>query len=211
MPDHEEHLQGWMLTVQDRQHGRLIYQGGKYRRALKHVKQLRIAIDIGAHIGLWTYQMIHDFNCVEAFEPMPEHRECWNENIKFNARMNPFALGADEKFVSVKTRTKDSSGDTGVDPDGNGTVVQQRTLDSFNFNNVDFIKIDCEGYELFVCQGARETLIRCKPVIIVEQKPETGGAALYNIGVTDAVIYLEELGYTKKEAIQGDYIMVWGK
>lgn len=214
LPDHEEHLQEWMNTVGDRQHGRLIYQGHKYRAAMKYVTERSCAVDIGAHVGLWSYQMIHDFDTVEAFEPMPEHRECWCENIGkvFDPKLvdiHPYALGNTERIVHIRTRTTNSSGDTGVEPDGEGVEVEQRTLDSFGFDNVDLIKIDCEGYELFVCQGAEQTLLRCKPVVIVEQKPETGGPERYGIGETDAVKYLESLGAKRREAIQGDYILSW--
>lgn len=214
-PDHEEHLQEWMGTVGDRHPlppGRLLYQGAKYRAALKYTTDRRRAIDIGAHVGLWSYQMMHDFIKVEAFEPMPDHAACWEKNVgrkTFFRNLYPVALGADQRTVHIRTRTPNSSGDTGVEPDGEGVKVDQRTLDSFNFESVDLIKIDCEGYELFVCHGAEQTLLRCKPVVIVEQKPETGGPERYGIGETDAVTYLESLGAVKREGIQGDYIMVW--
>lgn len=213
-PDHEEHLQEWLGTVGDREHGRLIYQGHKYRAAMKYVRpQRRVAIDVGAHVGLWSFQMAHDFTDVEAFEPMPAHRECWGKNIPGQGRSNkclrPYALGAESATVHIRTRTANSSGDTGVEPDGEGLAVEQRTLDSFGFDDVDLIKIDCEGYELFVCQGARETLLRCRPTVIVEQKPETGGPERYGIGETDAVTYFEGLGAKRREGIQGDYILSW--
>lgn len=210
-PDHEEHLQEWMNTVGDRQHGRLIYQGAKYRAAMAYVTNHKRAIDVGAHVGLWSFQMMHDFQTIQAFEPMPEHRECWYRNIppRPGSWVNPYALGAVPDTVHIRTRTANSSGDTGVEPDGEGVEVEQRTLDSFGFEDVGLIKIDCEGYELFVCQGARDTLLRCKPVVIVEQKPETGGPERYGIGETDAVTYLESLGAVKREGIQGDYILSW--
>jgi len=221
MPDHEEHLQEWMNTVGDRQHGRLVYQGHKYRAALQYVKDRRRAIDIGTHIGLWSFQMVHDFNKIEAFEPMPAHRECWVQNIGnvFDPKLcelHSYALGADERTVYVRTRTPNSSGDTGVEPmdtgvegDSSAVKVQQRPLDSFGFADVDFIKIDCEGYELFVLQGAVETLMRCRPCVIVEQKPETGGPERYGIGEIDAVHFLESLGAKRRDGIQGDYILSW--
>ncbi len=41
---------------------------------------------------------------------------------------------------------------------GNGKTIETRTLDSFNFDKVDLIKIDVEGLELSVLDGARETM-----------------------------------------------------
>ena len=41
-------------------------------------------------------------------------------------------------------------------------------LDSYNFDSVDIIKIDAEGYEIPVLEGARNTIIKNKPWIQIE-------------------------------------------
>jgi FkbM family methyltransferase len=46
--------------------------------------------------------------------------------------------------------------------------VEIKTLDSYNFENVDIIKIDCEGYEYPILQGAEQTIRRCRPIIQIE-------------------------------------------
>jgi len=222
LPNGERHLQKWMQQVNDKVDGRLTYQMYKYRPSMQFVKQRRTAIDIGAHVGLWSYWMARDFQKLIAFEPMPEHAACWKENMKTrpNADLYQIALGDREGPAKVKTRTPGSSGDTGVDPDAelsslrasiddDGTVVQMKTLDSFELDEVDFIKADCEGFELFVMRGAEQTLRRNKPCIIIEQKPETGLAQRYKIGVTDGVKFLESLGAIRRKTIQGDYILSW--
>lgn len=50
--------------------------------------------------------------------------------------------------------------------------VPCRTIDSYNFDDVDAIKIDVEGSELFVMEGALETIKRCRPAIQVEIVPK---------------------------------------
>ena len=229
LPDDEGHLQQWMLKMQQKVGPagaeRLGYQAQKYRAALAHVRpERRTAIDIGSHVGLWSWPMSFDFEHVAAFEPMPEHRDCWRANMsgRDNVSLHAFALGERADIVKVRTRTPGSSGDTGVDPvaersslraavDTEGVSVDMRTLDSFKMMNVDFIKIDCEGYELFVLRGAVETLKRWKPCVIVEQKPETGMADRYGIGVTDGVEFLKSLGAKVRAGIQGDYILSWNE
>lgn len=49
--------------------------------------------------------------------------------------------------------------------------VEIATLDSFNFEDVDCIKIDVEGYEYNVLKGAEQTIRRCRPVVQLEVVP----------------------------------------
>jgi len=50
--------------------------------------------------------------------------------------------------------------------------VPCRTIDSYNFNDVDAIKIDVEGSELWVIEGAKDTIDRCRPSVQVEIVPK---------------------------------------
>lgn len=50
--------------------------------------------------------------------------------------------------------------------------VPKRTIDSYNFEDVDAIKIDVEGSELLVIQGATDTIDRCRPSVQVEIVPK---------------------------------------
>lgn len=213
LPDGEAHLQGWMRGVAMESHGRLTYQREKYLAALEHCPRRAVAVDVGAHVGLWSWQMSFDFDRVIAFEPMPAHRDCWRVNLadRPDCHLEGIALGAAGGMAWLAARTPGSSGDTGVEPLGatiaGAVPVDQRTLDSFHLPRCDLLKIDCEGYELFVLQGAQATLRRCRPTVIVEQKPETGMVARYGIVVMDAVELLIGIGYRVERAIQGDYIM----
>jgi FkbM family methyltransferase len=221
-PDGEAHLQEWMLKMQQRRGDRLLYQGHKYERAMKWVKQRRLAIDVGAHVGLWSWQMAQDFEHLTAFEPMVAHRECWLSNMNGAKNMDLIsaAVGAEPGIVRLKTRTPGSSGDTGVDPvaersslrasvDSDGEAAQLVRLDDFGFTSVDFIKIDVEGYELYVLQGARELLERERPCLIVEQKPETGMEARYGLKPQHVFDFLEALGAKRRASVQGDHVYSW--
>ena len=59
MPDHEAHLGPWMATPKNKLllNGRQAYQGRKQVAALKYVANHRVAIDVGAHVGLWSYNL----------------------------------------------------------------------------------------------------------------------------------------------------------
>jgi len=209
MPADEKHLPEWMNTVGKIVDGRKTYQYGKYEAAMKVVKQKRVAIDVGSHIGLWAYWMARDFKKVKCFEPLPLHIKCWNENMaKYkNAELIECALGEMEGKVKLETRTENSSGDTQVKPGAKGDTPL-KTLDSFMFQDVDFIKIDCEGYEEFVLRGGEELLLRCKPVVVVEQKRDM--SERYGLTQKSAVQYLQALGAKDLMEISGDHVMAWG-
>ena len=73
---------------------------------------------------------------------------------------------------------------------GETIVVPVRTLDSFEFERVDAIKIDVEGAELDVLRGATATLERAHPLLLVEieQRHHAGSIAA-------VFAWLENLGY----------------
>lgn len=85
---------------------------------------------------------------------------------------------------------------------GTGNIaVPIRTLDSFEIDNVGFIKYDIEGYELKAVRGSEQTIKKFYPVIVVEQ----------NRGNIDTVHLLEQWGYACKgvdEMFKQDYLMV---
>ena len=58
--------------------------------------------------------------------------------------------------------------------------VPARTIDSYNFEDVDAIKIDVEGSELFVIEGAKDTIDRCRPSVQVEIVPKQCAQYGYN-------------------------------
>lgn len=209
-PDHERHLIDWMANPKGRMmlNGRLAYQGKKQAAAIDQVPaaQRTTAIDVGGHCGTWSYNLAHWFKNVEAFEPVPEHRECFEANmagtkIAPKVTLHPFALGATAGMVSIKTE-QGSSGNSMVDGAGR---IEMRTLDSFDFQDVGFIKVDVEGFEENVLRGAEQMLRKWKPVAIVEQKRAM--SLRFDLKPLGAIAFLKTLGYEAVKEISGDYIM----
>ena len=207
-PDHEVHLIDWLkkalpITL----NGRLAYQGTKQMAAMEHCKSFNTAIDIGAHIGLWSYNLAQRFEQVIAFEPVAEHRKCFQANVTAsNVSLLECALGDHEGQVAMEV-AKGSSGDSKVSGNVAGALVPLKRLDDITLPTpVDFIKIDCEGYEEHVLGGAEQTILRHKPTIIVEQKRDM--AARFGLKPQGAVEWLKARGYVVAKEISGDYIMV---
>lgn len=155
-------------------------QGGSYQRAhldraMAHLKQFRCAVDGGAHVGTWTIPLSRMFSRVEAFEPADDTFEALLVNLADaeigNVTTHRMALGDAPGTARLALEPKQAArrnlGARYV-TGGKGTDIV--TLDRFNLQAVDFIKLDVEGYEPMALQGAKETLIRCKPVVLFEDK-----------------------------------------
>ena len=78
--------------------------------------------------------------------------------------------------------------------------VQARTLDSYNFEDVDCIKIDVEGSELFVMQGAKDTIERCRPSVQVEIVPKQ--CALFGYQPQELYDFFQDLDYVCVSAVR---------
>lgn len=211
-PSHEQHLPQWMATPKARMiiNGRPAYQGKKQLAAIAECGlrgRMHVAIDVGGHIGLWSYNLAHSFGRVHAFEPVAAHRECFVKNmtpeIEEKVILHACALGMNEGSVSIHTAPT-STGDSWVKGAGD---IPMHTLDSFGFQEVDLIKIDCEGYEENVIRGGLQTITTWRPVIMVEQKRDMASER-FGLGKLGAVQLLLDQGYRVAAELSGDYLMV---
>jgi len=157
--------------------------------ALPRVNKFRTYIDVGAGSGDTTFSFSQEFKTVYGFEPNPDYNLEDLGNVRFfkialsdKAGIAELRLVEDFKMLehgSIAPRRNKGW-------EGRIYEVPTSTLDSFNFEDVDLIKIDVEQGELEVINGALETIKKHKPVIIFENKRQEN----------DIVItILEELGY----------------
>lgn len=212
LPDGERHLQGWMEQIGHMRDGKPTYQHHKYEAARNWCGLRRVAVDVGGNIGLWSRVMALDFERVVAFEPVARYVDCWKVNAAApNTEVHQVALGEREGVVAMHCPDESTHGNTFVArPDDHRNIeesVPLRTLDSFGLEHVDFLKVDVEGYELPVLQGARRLLEACRPVVIVEQKP--GTPFKYGLGQKGAVEFLQGLGAQLRAEMSGDFIFSW--
>lgn len=224
LPASEEHFVEMMLHNKKRMRivdGKHTYQYHKIERAmeLQPADRRRICLDVGAHVGLWAMWLVKWFDHVHSFEPVPRFADIYPHNVHMNrASLHRFALGEREGEVAISIPL-DMTGNSHVaipdrNPDrrdGHGPIdqvfgVSLKALDSLGLRDVDFIKIDVEGYELPVVKGAAETIRSWRPNIVVEQK---GNGRYYGDAPKAAVVFLESLGMRTLEVISGDYILGW--
>jgi len=158
------------------------------------VNQWRVCVDIGSNIGQWTRPLAKRFHSVICFEPNPNFRDCFRKNItETNVVLWPYGLSDKEHRARQdfnSTVLKQGEGD-----------IQCRTLDSFELTNVDFVKIDVDGFELPLLEGARDTLTRNTPVINIEMKRDKRIDT-----VKQAEEILRDLGYVFKKRTKSDEV-----
>lgn len=140
-----------------------------------------VMFDIGAYVGQFSLvasRVALDVR-IFAFEPTPAVFAQMQRNIELNDCRNVTCVNvalSDAPGTALLYTYPGSADQNSLRPlasDSNGSVeVRVSSIDSFskerNLDRLDVIKIDVEGNELAVLKGARESLSRFKPVLIVE-------------------------------------------
>ena len=203
-PDYDDHFPR-MLKKSILNDGVARYQWRARDAAVKACSQRRVCIDIGANVGLWSCDLVNEFDHVIAFEPVAEFIECFKKNVsKTNYTIHQMALGRTESFIEMNI-VQGNTGHTHIDQTsiGKGTIPL-KTLDSFNFDNIDMIKIDVEGFEEEILAGAMDTIKRNKPILVVEQQKHE---YKNDMDEKPAIVILESWGYQVVEGFKKDWIL----
>jgi FkbM family methyltransferase len=138
----------------------------------------KASIDIGANKGVFTYLLSKMSTHVYAFEPNPKvYKVLISRKIK-NAITYQVAISDKSEVTQLliplndKTKRYSNSGASlskiKVSGASKSVQVEAKTLDSYAFKNIGFIKIDVEGHEISLLKGATNTLKENRPVLMIE-------------------------------------------
>lgn len=157
----------------------------------------KVFLDVGAHTGTYTISMASKFKEVYSFEcqKMTYYALCGSIALSNLNNVNAigFGLGSKEQEGEkiLKIVSNDGGGSTVKETDMpvlREEKISIRTLDSFNIQNVGFIKIDIEGNELDMLKGSTETLKNSNyPPILFESNHPDKDVELFN--------FIRNLGY----------------
>lgn len=180
---------------------KLLYRACKYRYLadrqeisflLKNISPGLVAIDIGAHKGGYTFWMqraVGDKGKVIAFEPQPAGADLLcklfdRKNIIVENKALSDEIG--QQLFYVQPQNFDVSFEASLQNKySNATELKVRTdtVDAYCERNMlqpSFIKIDVEGAEAKVINGALKTIMRFQPVILMEIEARHIGAVNLN-------------------------------
>jgi FkbM family methyltransferase len=140
----------------------------------------KVALDVGANNGVTSLLFARIFNRVHAFEPNVELISRWERVAPRNVITHPTALSDRQKTAILRIPIRGgvelsgwaSLSTPGIpEPDAIRRLeVSCQALDALDISQhpVDFVKIDVEGHELLVLEGARECIARWQPWLVIE-------------------------------------------
>jgi FkbM family methyltransferase len=180
--------EGDKLYIQRLQAGQ--YQGSNWTFAQTLIDNWTRALDVGTNNACNAIHYAKRFGHVECFEPTPLAQQLWANTVRDSGTQNVTlyknAVGECQKSTTIVIHDKNGGHNHLLNADrprwsGKKWTpripkprqriclpVQVETIDSYNFQDVGFIKIDVEGYEKFVLEGAVDTIARCRPTIQLE-------------------------------------------
>ncbi len=184
----------------------MAYRSAKeYKKGEKEIRILNTlvgnkknSIDIGANKGVYTYFLAKLSKKVYAFEPNPKVFAFLKKSLPGKAEAFFVALSnKDGKDILRIPRSKRGVSNQGGSlshqkvPDNYVAIeIDSKTLDSYSLKNIGFIKIDVEGFEREVLEGAKQTVCREKPNILIEMEERHTKRP-----IEEDIKWVENLGY----------------
>lgn len=144
-------------------------------RMADFVPRGQVAVDVGVWWGPWSWWLARRASSVHSFEANPDLAARVAPALPHNVTVHPVALSdrGGVSTLSVPARGTGAEGRSSIEPgDRPGAwterTVETRRLDDFSIDGVGFLKIDVEGHELAVLEGARELIGAQRPTVMVE-------------------------------------------
>ena len=161
-----------------------------------------VAVDIGAAGGVYIAHLLGRASKIFAFEPRPAQAALLRELtsvLRLPIQVEAVALSDRCGTATLRMLSKDlgrstiDAANALEDPDGSPQTqisVPMRRLDAYELHQLGFMKIDVEGHELAVLDGAEKTIVRTRCNVLVETEER------HHAGATDAVFrWMDSRGY----------------
>ena len=192
--------------------GQGLYQVTSLRFMRDQVPNARRIVDVGAHVGTSAMEYATWAETVETFECSPVNFACLEHNVRHNRNLAPGkpwynnespAITGDIVLHNIAAMDRIGTAYVNHAADGladyvrydrGAEAIRTITIDWFGWTDVDAIKLDTEGTEWLVIQGADQTIRRCRPVVQVEM---WGWEKRFGLNNQDLLDYFRSLNYTQ--------------
>ena len=151
-----------------------------------------VVVDAGASLGDHTASYATKAGTVHAFEPQPESFECLRQNCADLPNIVLHNFGLSDHAGNAEIVRDPNVGASYIKAGGN-VPVQVVPLDALGLSPA-LIKWDIEGHEVRALRGARGTIMRCRPIMVIEVN--AGGLRLAGSTIRDLQEELRWLGYS---------------
>jgi len=162
------------------------------------VDRKRNCVDAGACWGVYSFLMSKLVSEVHAFEPNPKIFKILKRQMPKNVSVYPYALsntsGSSDLRIPKGRRGYSNQGASlsSVKPmdQFDSLAIQTKKLDDMDINNVGFLKIDVEGFEKEVLEGASQLIKSDRPSMIIEIEEKHN-----QIPIEECIADVERYGY----------------
>lgn len=172
---------------------------------LPHINEGDHVIDVGANVGSHTIPYavkVGPEGRVWAFEVHRPALACLRHNALPYSQIAVYPKGLSDRFEKPLLIVDENAGASFLRPGIWSEEVECVPLDSMLLARVNFMKVDCEGYELFALRGAWRTIKRNRPKLFVEIN--RGALARNQVTPADVTDFLDLFNYEYACIGEGD-------
>lgn len=184
------------------------------------IKDGDVVFDIGANIGFYSllFETSGTNTKIYSFEPMPDTFERLKQNVALNSKqkninINNIALVDSDSNLTIYLFKELHHGYSSISSQGRkdaiGFDIQGTSLDNYIFKNgissLDFMKIDVEGAEKKVLEGAKDSISKFKPSVLMEMNFETCRTSGYKCSeLTDMLLSFNDYDLYRFPSAKGN-------
>jgi FkbM family methyltransferase len=187
--ENDTHISRWVLES-----GRLDHDQNTLPLLAPYIHKGFTVVDVGGFIGDHTEYYVNRVGRtgkVYAFEPNPPAFECLKYNMDRYPNVACLNVGASDRPHGMALATDSNMGASHA---VEGDALKCITIDSLNLTECHFIKMDCEGMEIKALDGAKATIAKHRPTMLIE----VNRGALKRQGASAEALFmwLDVHGYT---------------
>lgn len=185
--ERDTHLGKWVI-----EHKRLDFDQNALPTYLKYFHNNGVLLNVGANIGCYAFAFVKQAKKIVCLEPNPEAFECLVHNLSPYQNVHLIQKAITDKKTTCTVKSDIDNIGMAFIEEGSGET-EAITIDSLKLEELSFILMDCEGFELKALVGAEKTISKYKPVMVIEINDHT--LRRTNTDRKEIFAWLDEMGY----------------